>query len=405
MSTYDQTMPDPLAWEREQLRYPPRLDRRAVRMDDYLHKRAAVDLKFRWRQSCELVNHLGHPSERGRVGNPVAVHVDPGRYYGDPAYMIVELHPGQTIADLEDVASELAHGLGAWRVTFRPTTSSRDYVRVDLVMADPLARVIHYPLSVPRGHIALGRDEYGGDVAVRLEQLTNIIAQGATRSGKTGFVYQVLAQLAGRPDVEVAGIDPTTKILRPFGQHPQGWRVWGTRDATERYLAVVTALVEEMDRRIEEMPLRRDTVQLGSDCPLIVVVLEEWAGVARLTGHTRHKPSAVHAGVTRLLAEGMKAGIRVITLVQRAEADYVGVFERGQAETTLTFGSPSGETLKMLHTGDANEMAEAMAGGPKGAALLSLPGRDPFRVRAPWIGGDDPDGYPAYVDAVQWAIR
>jgi hypothetical protein len=95
------------------------------------------------------------------------------------------------------------------------------------------------------------------------------------------------------------------------------------------------------------MPARRDTVQIGPDCPLIVVCLEEWTGVARLVGHTSSKPSGVHKAVARLLAEGAKAGVRVLTLVQRAEAAVIGSFERDQSLTRLTFGCSDANTISL----------------------------------------------------------
>jgi S-DNA-T family DNA segregation ATPase FtsK/SpoIIIE len=124
-------------------------------------------------------------------------------------------------------------------------------------------------------------------------------------------------------------------------------------------------------------------------------VLEEWPAVARLVGHTRAKPSEIHKLVSRLLAEGHKAGIRVVTIVQRAEADVVGAFERDQSLTRLSYGCADANTLKMLHTDVSNEAAELHSASPKGVALLTAPGVPLLRIRAPWIGG-----YGQYVDAV-----
>lgn len=374
-----------------------RATRRDERIDTWLTTRAAVDLRRRWREATTRAG-LGRPmftplGGASIAGLPQVVHVHPAERLGDSAYLLVSLPAGMLVEDLEYRADELATGLGVWGVRFTPR--GVDHVRVDLVDVDPLAQVVPFLPACPAGHVVLGVGEHGQVVTLPLDDLTHVVVQGATRSGKTAALYSLLAQLAQRPDVDVAGIDPTGLLLGPWGPHPRGWRACGTEDAAARYLTVIGALVAEMDRRIAAMPPRCDVTPTGPDCPLIVVVLEEWAAVARLVGHTRTKPSDVHRLTARLLAEGAKAGIRVVTLVQRAEADVVGAFERDQALTRLSYGCADANTLKMLHPDVSNDLAALHAVSPKGVALLSMPGVDLLRLRSPWIGG-----YGAYCDAV-----
>jgi S-DNA-T family DNA segregation ATPase FtsK/SpoIIIE len=337
---------------------------------------------------------LGGPSI---AGLPQVVHVHPSARLGDPAHLIVTLPAGMLLDDLEDRADDLASGLGCWSVRLR--MRGTDYVRVDLIDTDPLAGLVPFLPPAPAGHLVWGVDEYGAVVSQPLDELTHIVKQGATRSGKSTSSYSLLAQLAHRArthgDVEVAGLDPTGLLLGPWGAHPRGWRVVGTDDAPTRYRDALGSLVAEMDRRIAAMPARHDVVPVGPGCPRIVVVLEEWPAVARLTGHSRTKPSEVHRLVARLIAEGAKAAIRVVILVQRAETDFIGAFERDQCETRLSFGCSDANTLKLLHDGVTNDTAALHATSPKGVALAQLPGRDLVRIRAPWIGG-----YGAYCDAV-----
>jgi S-DNA-T family DNA segregation ATPase FtsK/SpoIIIE len=281
-----------------------RIDQENYAIDAWLTQRRVLDLKYRWQRACQH-SRLGDPVNSplggfamGRL--PMVVHVEAAGYGRE--YLMVRLAPGQTIDELEDSGPELASGLGCWRLRFVPRDA--DHVRVELLESDPLARTVPYPLPVPAGHVGFGLDEFGQIVSTPVEQLTNMICQGATRSGKSAWLYQLLAQLAGRPDVLIAGCDPTGLVLRPFGEHP--WRVWGTTDAASRYERAMASVVETMDRRIDAMPSRRDTVEISTDCPLIVTILEEWAAVARLVGHTSSKPSGVHKAVARLLAEGSK---------------------------------------------------------------------------------------------------
>jgi hypothetical protein len=360
----------------------------------WLERGERIDLATRWREAVEDLGQLGHPittplGGMTKAGLPRVVHVEPG----PPVHLIVQLRGAQVVADLEHYSEELAGALGAWRLWF--SSRGDGFVRVDLVQSDPLGQVVPFLPPHELGQLVFGVDEWGATVSMPLEWLTHCVVQGATRSGKSAWSYQLLAQLAHRRDVEVAGIDPTGLLLRPFGPHPRGWRVLGTDDPLARYEAAMAGVVAEMDARIAAMPARRDTVEISPGCPLIVVVLEEWAGLARLVGHKRDRPSPVHKLVSRLLAEGAKAGIRVVTIVQRAEADVVGAFERDQALTRLSFAVNDDNTLKMLHPDIPKEQAEQHATSPKGVALLTTPGMPLTRIRGPWIGG-----YGDYVDLV-----
>lgn len=98
-------------------------------------------------------------------------------------------------------------------------------------------------------------------------------------------------------------------------------------------------LTAEMDARIRSIAPGRDSVDLGPEsmtsavpmsstrrsvCPLLVVVLEEYPGLLRvLDGTDKGLGRAARAAVARLLAEGGKAGVRVVLVAQRAEANIV----------------------------------------------------------------------------------
>lgn len=376
-----------------------REERDGTAIDRMLARRDIVDLTYRWRATGNrsglaqpTMTPLGGPS---MGGVPRLVHVEPATA-DENAYLIVERAPGVTVDDLERVKPELAEGMGCWSVRFTPRGDW--HLRIDLIRHDPLRRTIPFLPDAPEDHIVYGVGEHADVISTPLSDVTHGIMQGATRSGKSWAAYMFLAQLARRRDVDIAGIDPTGLLLRPWGPHPCGWRVCGT-DAPERYEAALTGVVDEMDRRIKAMPPRCDVVPIDPTCPLIFVFLEEWAAVGRLLGHTRAKPSPAHKLLSRLLAEGAKAGVRVWTLVQRAEADVVGAFERDQALTNLSFGCGDINTLKMLHSTVEPEDAALHAQSAKGVALLTMPGVPLLRLRAPAIGS-----YGAYVDAVEDAV-
>lgn len=392
----------PAARPRAGVRAARRVRREAVLdrvVDDYLDRGRRLDLRVAWpvaMAECGF-GRAGFSALAGayRGGVPLVVHVDAGSATTDP-YLVVTLPHGLSVADLDAEATSIARGLNVHAVRITPRGDT--HLRVDLIASDPLAATVPFLPEHPLGHVVYGVSEHGRVLSAPLDRLTHGCFQGETRSGKSGFGYSLLAQLAQRPDVVVAGVDPSSLLLRPFGPSP--WRATGTVDPAACYAAALSGVVAEMDRRIEGMDPRRDTVQIGPDCPVIVVVLEEWAGVGRLVGHTRQRPSDTHRMVSRLLAEGAKAAVRVVIFVQRADADVLGAFEREQCLTTATFGSPNLDTLKMLHTDVTPDTASSMAGSLQGCALFEAPDIPQCRMRAPWIGGASSEGYGAYVDAV-----
>jgi S-DNA-T family DNA segregation ATPase FtsK/SpoIIIE len=249
----------------------------------------------------------------------------------------------------------------------------------------------------------LGVDERGQTVSTSVDDLTHLMVAGPTRGGKSaGFGYSVIAQFMVQPNVVVAGVDPTGLLLEPLGEHP--WRACGTGDdAPARYLSAVDGVVQELDRRItalRAMRPRTDKLTRSAEFPTVVFFVEEAAAVAKLCGHLTSKPSRVHQGLSRILAEGAKVNLFVATLVQRAEATVVGSFERDQALTRLTFRTHDAATVRMLHPDVPDDVLAAHGAALPGVFLLTAPGVGLARCRAPWVGGESSNGYGEYTRLV-----
>lgn len=411
MTTADWGVPWPWSWpdatdDRPSLlaRWSARrATRQDARIDAALARRDVIDLSYRWRAACPragLCRPVGTVLGGQGLGDaPRITHVEPGSW-GVNGYFIVEMPPGLTLGDLEDGALELAAALGVWSVSFE--RRSGRHVRVDLIACDPLTELVPFLPAAPADHLVLGVDERGAVVSIPLDKLTHAVVQGGTGTGKSWAIYAWLAQLAKRAqlvgDVDVVGVDPTGLVLGPWGPHPHSWRASGTDDAAMRYELALRSVVDEMDRRIATMPPRCDSVPISPACPLLVAVLEEWPATARIMGHTRNKPAETHKLVGRLVSEGRKAGVRVITMAQRADSEFVGSFERDQALTRISFGCSDVNTAKMLHPAVTPELIETHAQSAVGVGLLSMPGTPLLRFRSPAVGS-----YGAYVDAVSEA--
>jgi S-DNA-T family DNA segregation ATPase FtsK/SpoIIIE len=378
------------------------VERRQERSDAefvaWFDARQAVDLKVRWRSTVEACNfgRASHNSITGvtRVGMPHVVHAEAPRFDRD-GYLIITLPSGLLVSDLEEEREALASGLGVHSVSF--VRSGADHVRVDLRRADPLERTVSFPLPAPAGHLAFGLNEAGVVVSRPLDALTHMIMQGSNGSGKSTGAYGLLGQLAGSPYVDVCGIDPTSLLLAPWGDHPRGWRVCGTEDAAARYGAVLADLVADMDARIRTLPPRCDKLPITPETPLRLIVLEEAGAIARLSGYSTSKPSAVQRLLSRLHGEARKASCRVWTLVQRAESGSISTFDRDQAVTRISYAANDVATLRMLHDVGPEHVTELTA-SPAGTAFMEAPGLPLCRIRSPFLD------YATYCDVVSGSI-
>ena len=211
--------------------------------------------------------------------------------------------------------------------------------------------------------------------------------QGASGSGKSVGCYCLLGQLADAPDVLVAGSDITGLLLSPWADHERhsGHQALGTARPDD-HVEVLELLVAEMDRRIVGIPRGRDSVDLA-DVPLIIGVIEELPGVLRLLDTMKTKTDdpgkRVRALLGRLLGEGRKAGIRMLLIAQRADANIIGGYERGQASHKISFRVDTMDAIRMLHPDAGPEIAAEHATALPGVALLSAPGVPLTRFGAP----------------------
>ena len=358
--------------------------RRALTAEERADAEEVQRLTHAWDRACQ---GAGLVREVSTVTGPtVLVPEITFVHLGPPDRLTVRLQPGMVPADVQAVASRLAPHMGAYRLRVEPRGIGQ-WVIVTLLYSDPLAETQPFPL-VSGDTVLLGTDESGQEVTQTPTDLGHIAVQGATGSGKSAFLYALLSQLSQRPEVEITGVDPSGILLRPFSGAMLGL---GDPGAVADYLA---RLVAGMDKRIAAIP--RDQDCLPESEGLRFLVFEEYPGLLRYLDAADTKiGKRVRGYVARLLAEGRKAGIRVVLVAQRAEASVIGSTERGQTSTRITFRVDNHDAVKLLHPDADQDTAAAHASALPGIALLSSPGRPLTRIRAPWIGG-----YGEYVSRI-----
>lgn len=374
-------------------------------------KRAEV-LAATFKEACEGAGL--YRSSHSAAGMPVVVtpqvtHIEFG---SDSTWMMVKLAGAQVAADVQDVADRLAECLGVDRIGIEPRRRGR-WVRIILNPPDPLASSVARPepLSSAYDPVTFGQLESGRYLRRSLVDSTHLVVQGTTGSGKSVFTYNLLSQLAGVSDVLVAGSDPSGLLLQPWANGEPGWHALGTR-SLEMHAVVLERLVATMDERIANFPPGVDKVEITDDTPLIVGALEEFPGLLReaqrhddaLGSNQRAKRLVprIKGAYGRLLAEGRKAGIRLLIIAQRADADILGGYERGQARLRFSFSVDTPDALKMLHPASATDRIEDHMVAEAGIALVTAPGIKIDRMRAP-------DNYPfadycAHVQAAQTPV-
>lgn len=371
------------------------MTRRLARREYALDAAEADGLIWAWRQACEgagLCTSVETPT-----GPTISVPRLVDIVLGPPTVLIAQLLPGQVAADVRRAGYRMAGHLGA--VVLRVERHGLQHVRVELLAADPLDGLL--PLHLPRRApgVLLGLGEDGIPVVEDWHRGAHTIIQGVTRSGKSVLTYGLLAQVADDPAALITGCDPTGLLWRPFaGSRHADWQVSGVGDPLA-HEALLVRLVDEMDRRILELPADRDTIEISPDRPMLLVVLEELAGLLRCVDALKTPKDdpgkRLRALIARLLAEGAKVGVRVVILVQRAEAAVIGSFERAMCSLRISFRTDNRASVELLHPGAPAELADAHTIAHPGIALISAPGRELARIRAPFLGG-----YAEYAAAV-----
>ncbi|MDN5917379.1 MAG: hypothetical protein L0I76_20155 [Pseudonocardia sp.] len=304
---------------------------------------------------------------------------------GPPTVLTVKLQPGMVAADVTTLGRRLAPHLGCYGIRVVPRGIG-DWVEVTLLGSDPLAVTV--PLAEPvvsvQESLCLGLGENGQPVTLNLADAAHLIVQGSTGAGKSIGCYSLLGQLAAAPDVQVTGSDVSGLLLGPWARRPDhgGRHALGTGDPAA-HPALLEELVAAMDKAITGIRPGRDSVNLDEH-PVTVVVVEELPGLLRwLDAADKTLAKRARTALARLLAEGRKAGFRVLLVTQRADAAIVGAYERSQASHRLSFRVDTADGLKMLHPDiDMDTAAEHSSAGP-GIALLSAPGASLTRLRAP----------------------
>ena len=221
------------------------------------------------------------------------------------------LRAGLTAADvigkLPRVESVLETRPGAARLIPDPKKANRAARRV--VRDDPLATPIPWPGSTAASvnePIVLGRFEDGDPVSIRLVG-EHMLTAGTMGRGKSGVLNAIMAELSGRADVVLWGIDMKRGLeLAPW--RPVLDRLATTEDAA---LELLTAANRLLDTRADLMAERHERKwQPSVPEPALVLAVDELAELS----------ADGMALLERLARLGRAEGVILVAVTQRPSA-------------------------------------------------------------------------------------
>lgn len=224
------------------------------------------------------------------------------------------------------------------------------------------------------GTASVGADEAGRNLIWDHFAAMHSVVQGATRSGKSVLAYAVLVAASRDPRIRVVGVDPSALLLAAHRRGEDDPLIHlGTGDP-DSACQVVERLVRLMDQRIRLL-LERGLDAVPRDVhreafPLFVIVFEELPAILSWldSEDQGRKPGEKFAprmrlAMGRLLRESAKAGMRVFTIIQRAEAATLP--ERSQYARRVSMRVDNRASVELLmELATTDDVDRIMALGP-----------------------------------------
>jgi S-DNA-T family DNA segregation ATPase FtsK/SpoIIIE len=351
---------------------------------------------FTWRRVA-LLNDLsvsrlpartlvGHLLVKGDPVRPVAPRISFPRATHMGLTVVVRLHAGQSPATYMKAADALVH---AWKVhAVRVTSPERGLVLLTAMASDPLERPGLASAPTELLSALIGALETGGAWVMNLRLVPHWLIAGATRSGKSTLLAQLITQLAPQP-VALVGID--CKGGMELGLFAGRLSALATcrREAT----AVLSALVIDMQDRMESCRTAgvRSIWELPDKLrPVPVVVIVDELAELYLSDGTRESRAEAEQCSTlllRLAQLGAALGIHLVIAGQRVGSDLgPGVTAlRAQLGGRICHRVNDPGTAEMA-LGDLNKDAVAVAQGitaeERGVAVCTGPDGGWSRARS-----------------------
>jgi len=265
--------------------------------------------------------------------------------------LTVRARMGQTVEDLERAIPAIRDAAGAHSA--RAVVVSPGTVRVELVMREQLSAVGHAapPTAVATTRVALGRREDGSPWSLPMIG-RHTLTVGCSGAGKGSIFWGIACELGpavAAGFVHLIGIDLKYGIELSIGAG------LFTKIATTEAGAVETlaGLEKLMDKRGQEMAGRTREHRPSKASPLVVLLIDELAGVTAYMSDPALRKEAA-ASLSRILTKGRALGIVVAAFLQDPRKEVLpmrGLFTqtialrlRSRDEVTMVLGDGMADT-------------------------------------------------------------
>lgn len=101
------------------------------------------------------------------------------------------------------------------------------------------------------------------------------------------------------------------------------------------------------------------------------------------------REAQVRSGISRLIAEGAKVGVKVMMIAQRFDASIIGGAERSNIAYRITHRVDNSDAVRMLHPNATDDLIEYATEFPTGRALVQWPAEKPEIVQSDLIEYQD----------------
>ena len=250
----------------------------------------------------------------------------------------VRLRSGERLDKLRSALEDISREMQRSGVLVAPLPNSNE-IALDVPRMQrqivPLARGLDKLPTLPsieQMPIAIGVTPEGADIIYDLSEMPHLLVGGTTGSGKTIFLYGLMAALLKtHPDPETLRLFVSTSKPEDFTffrelRHLETGIV-SNADEAVRYLQ--TRAQEELEvrqRRLSEARCR-DIIEYNRThkpaMPPLVVLVDEFADLADQLAHDRTSRETFYRAIRQIAQMGRNKGMHLVLCTQRPSADLV----------------------------------------------------------------------------------
>ncbi len=263
----------------------------------------------------------------------------------------LQLAPGTKVSRVSALKDDLAYALATTEIRILAPIPGKQAVGVEVPNISPnlvtLGDILEdLPASASPLSVWLGKDISGASVWADLARMPHILIAGTTGSGKSGCINTMLCSilLRGTPDdVRMILIDPKRVELGLYESIPH--LLTSVVSSPKRAAAVLSNVVEEMERRYERMSVARARnlpefnrvlAKRGEErMPYLLVVIDELADLMMIS------PQAVEDSIIRLAQKSRAVGIHLVLATQRPSVDVITGMIKANVPSRIAFAVSS----------------------------------------------------------------